>query len=214
MENQLRTNLPEMPDRIKALPVSEKGYPVPFFVKYIDGKPDFRVMDPEKMKRCVESNLCWCCGQPLGRHKAFVGGPLLAINLMSAEPPLHRDCAEFAVKACPFLLYPNSKRRGTDDVAEQTTELGGGNVLPENPGMTAVWITNSYAVQNFSMGAIFALGLPSEILWYSAGQPATKDDVIVAMHRSVQTAKKNPNIDKRQIDMTEQNLQRALAMYV
>jgi hypothetical protein len=27
-----------MPERIKALPLDDRGYPIPFFVAYVDGK--------------------------------------------------------------------------------------------------------------------------------------------------------------------------------
>ena len=40
--------LPPMPSRIAALPVDERGYPVPWFVAWIDGKPEFRCADPAK----------------------------------------------------------------------------------------------------------------------------------------------------------------------
>jgi hypothetical protein len=35
---------------------------------------------------------------------------------MSAEPPSHRECAEYAVRACPFLTRPLAVRneRGLD----------------------------------------------------------------------------------------------------
>ena len=33
------------------------------------------------------------------------------MNRTSAEPPSHRDCAEFAVKACPFLTQRELTRR-------------------------------------------------------------------------------------------------------
>ena len=40
----------EMPDRMRHLAVSAEGYPIPFFVPYFDGKPEFRGFDPDKMR--------------------------------------------------------------------------------------------------------------------------------------------------------------------
>jgi len=68
--NQSIWSIP-MPDRIKRLPISATGFPVPWFVAWIDGLPDFRVIGPDKMVQAVNRKLCWVCGQPLGVHKAF-----------------------------------------------------------------------------------------------------------------------------------------------
>ena len=55
-----------LPDRMKALPVDKRGYPVPKFVEWIDGEPDFRVVSPSHMARCFRHHRCWICGEPLG----------------------------------------------------------------------------------------------------------------------------------------------------
>ena len=51
-----------MPDRMKLLPIDDRGYPVPWFVDWIDGKPEFRAMDPTKWRRAVTEQRCWTCG--------------------------------------------------------------------------------------------------------------------------------------------------------
>ena len=70
-----------MPDRIRRLRISPTGFPVPFFVTWFkdgkpcadgDGEPDFRVIDPRKMKRCIDHHgICaghavprWVCINP------------------------------------------------------------------------------------------------------------------------------------------------------
>src|SRR5215831_17681946 len=68
-----------MPDRIKKLPISPQGYPVPWFVPWIgdDGKqsetglgtPDFRMMDSDKFKQALKHNRCWICGELMGVFK-------------------------------------------------------------------------------------------------------------------------------------------------
>src|SRR5437764_29347 len=102
----LHPNLPALPSRLKLLPVDERGFPVPWFVAWIDGKPDFRVVDQRKMAIAVSEKRCWVCGDFLGRYMAFVIGPMCAVNRVSSEPPSHRECAEFSVRACPFLTKP------------------------------------------------------------------------------------------------------------
>jgi len=79
------------------------GYPVPFFQMYIDGKPDFRVVDPEKTLRCIKESLCAICGVKLGEFCYFIGGDLCKDNHLFADPPMHEQCAEFASKICPFV---------------------------------------------------------------------------------------------------------------
>ena len=37
----------EMPSRFRHLPISDEGYPIPYFVPYYDGKPEFRGFDPD-----------------------------------------------------------------------------------------------------------------------------------------------------------------------
>ena len=76
-----------LPKRLRWAPISETGYPVPWFVDWIDGKPDFRVMDGRKYDRAIKHDLCWLCGQTLGRFKVFTAGPMCAVNRTSGEPP-------------------------------------------------------------------------------------------------------------------------------
>jgi len=59
--------LTALPTRMVHLPVDERGYPVPRFVEWIDGKPDFRVMNSQHYAACVNRNVCRICGEPLGR---------------------------------------------------------------------------------------------------------------------------------------------------
>jgi hypothetical protein len=70
-----------MPARFARLPVDERGYPVPKFVERIDGKPDFRCVDGRWLTKTVQQKPCWLCGEKLGRHFAFVVGPMCAIQL-------------------------------------------------------------------------------------------------------------------------------------
>ena len=60
------------------------------------------------------SSKCWLCGQTLGKHMTFPIGPMCAITRTTAEPPSHLACAEYAVKACPFLSQPRMRRNERD----------------------------------------------------------------------------------------------------
>jgi hypothetical protein len=83
------TRFPNAPPAIQALPLDRRGFPVPWFIKWFDGQPDFRVADREKMALAVRHGRCWICGKPMGRMKCFVIGPMCAVNRISSEPPSH-----------------------------------------------------------------------------------------------------------------------------
>lgn len=170
-----RDDLPELPARLRRLPLSAKGYPVPFFVAWIDGEPDFRIADPDKLKRCVRENRCWICGEPLGRYKAFVLGPMCTVNRIANEPPSHLDCARYAAQACPFLTRPRAQRR-TANLTEDRS-MPPGVAIMRNPGAVAVWITTSWELMRAPGGFLFQIGDPHAVYWYANGAPASLDDV-------------------------------------
>ena len=164
-----------LPDRMKALDVDRRGYPVPWFVAWIDGEPDFRVIGPGKIEMAHSLERCWVCGQPRGRFMAFVIGPMCSINRVSAEPPSHRDCAIYSAIHCPFLTVPKMHRR--ENRLPEATVNPAGEMIRRNPGVTMVWITRSYRVEAEGEGVLFRIGDPVEVLWYAEGRPATRHEV-------------------------------------
>jgi hypothetical protein len=165
---------------MKYLPISKQGYPTPWFVAEVNGERDFRVVDPEKMVMAVKRSLCWLCGQPLGVHKVFVLGPMCAVNRISAEPPLHMECADYSARACPFLSKPRM-RRNEADLPEKVHFSENG--IKRNPGATALWVTRSYKVIRNGKGVLFNVGEPERVLWFAEGKPATRAQI----EESIQT---------------------------
>jgi hypothetical protein len=174
----LRHGLPELPPRMRALPVDSRGYPVPYFVDWIDGMPDFRVMDSRKLAACVYYKRCWICGEPLGQYKAFVIGPMCAVNRVSAEPPSHIDCAKFAAQACPFLALPKAVRREAN-MPEETQVSG--IMLKRNPGVALVWVTRSFRTVLVDNGVLFDIGEPEQTFWYAEGRLASRAEVMASV---------------------------------
>src|SRR5262245_24259263 len=129
-----------LPPRMQRLPISAEGYPIPWFVATIDGKPDFRCYTTEKIRGAIKFKKCWLCGELLGKHMTFVIGPMCAVNRTSADPPAHHDCATYAAKACPFLTQPRM-RRHEKDLPEDRSVAGFG--LARNPGVALLWTTRS-----------------------------------------------------------------------
>ncbi len=168
----------DMPSRIAALPLSKLGFPIPYFAEEVNGERDFRVVSAVKMAHAVRNDLCWVCGERMGKFKAFVIGPMCGINRTISDPPSHRDCAIFSAKNCPFLSRPLAKRR-IDGLPEDATDAASFG-LKRNPGAVGVWITKSY--RPFRPGAgksgiLFRLGDPEEVLWFTNGHIATRDEV-------------------------------------
>lgn len=174
---ELRPGLPQLPDRIKKLPIDSRGYPIPWFVETLpDGRRDFRIASASKRIRAVKERLCWICGDKLGRHIAFLIGPMCAVNRNTSEPGSHRDCAIFAATACPFLTLPQAQYRRAN-LPEGCK--GQPHSLPGNPGACCLWITSEF--KPYKTGGpgdwLIRLGEPSEVLWYCEGKPATREQI-------------------------------------
>jgi len=172
---ELRAGLPPLPAKMAPLPIDERGYPVPYFVAWIDGKPDHRIADPRALKACIELGRCWICGQTLGRFKAYCVGPMCAITRTISEPPQHLECATFAATACPFLTRPQAKRRET--MLPEALKEPAGVMIKRNPGAVAVWVSLGFHVFDHTNGPLFDLGEPVQVLWFCEGRRATRAEV-------------------------------------
>lgn len=179
---ELRKNLPPLPDRMRTLPVDERGYPIPWFVDTNPetGKRDFRIADGEKRVRAVNHRLCWLCGEKVGRNIAFVIGPMCAVNRNTSEPGCHLACAEFVVQACPFLMLPAAQYR--------TASLPGAveqppHGLPGNPGACCIWITETYRPYRVEHSWLIRVGDPVAVSWWAEGKPATRQAILDSFER-------------------------------
>ena len=161
---------------MQSLPVDQRGYVVPWFVDYIDGKPEFRAMNREKWIKAVQFRLCWVCGERMGRYLAFVAGPMCGINRTTSEPPCHLECAQWSVRNCPFLANPEAMRRVDENVplfSENTAGIG----LSRNPGVTMLWTTRDYSVFDDGAGKpLICMGEPTSVEWYCRGKLATREE--------------------------------------
>lgn len=177
----MTTEQPALPTRMRTLPRDSAGRPVPWFVAWVDDKPDFRVIADGKIERALRYRLCWVCGHPItGATCAYVIGPMCAVNRISAEPPSHRDCAVYSAQACPFLSNPTKGRRLAnmpDGVVEAP-----GIAIKRNPGVALVWITRGKTrVIPEGRGVLFDIGLPVRCLWFAEGREATREEVMASI---------------------------------
>ncbi len=204
----MRSDLKPLPDHMKNLPIDDRGYPVPWFVDWIEGHhefcdsiqrgpelgqstkpcncggrmiPEFRAMDREKFVRALRGRLCWVCGGQLGVHYSFVAGPMCGINRTSAEPPSHLDCAQWSAINCPFLSNPRMVRREDDAMNNpMIREQSADFGLTRNPGVAMVYNTRSFeAFKNpRSRQVLITMGPPESVEWYAEGRTATREEVL------------------------------------
>ena len=172
-----RPELGVIPKRLRHLPI-DRGYPVPWFVEWSDGAPEFRAMSVEKFARAIKEKRCWVCGDILGRYLSFVVGPMCVINMTSAEPPCHHDCAVWSARHCPFLSRPHMARREDNEI---NTSHHGDASITRNPGCAAVLTTKVYklfkAPGASAIGWLIKMGRPERIEWFAEGRTATRAEV-------------------------------------
>lgn len=189
-------HLPDPPPRIARLPRTAVGYPVPWFVAWIDGVPDFRVVRVNGVLDAVRFRSCWFCGTPLGANAAFVIGPMCAINRVAPEPPSHRDCADYAARACPFLTTPGMRRRDTA-LPDDTTDPDG-IMIRRNPGVALVWVSRTWRIRQDLR--LFHVGDPVETRWYAEGRPATRAEVLASIDSGLPLLRNEAERDPRPAD--------------
>jgi hypothetical protein len=168
-----------MPASIARLPACPtRKVPVPWFVEWIEGKPEFRVMDGRKLGRAIRERLCWVCGEPLKHRVTFLIGPMCVINRVSAEPPSHPDCAVYSARACPFLSRPHMVRREGGLPEEATTT---GVMILRNPGVICLWTTRAPGAEVMPQpegGILLHLFPPTALDWYCEGRAARRGEVL------------------------------------
>ena len=148
-----RLNAP-IPKIMRTLRKDARGYPVPYIVM-IDksGLPQFTINDGVLVRECIRKKLCSICGKKLSALW-FVGGSRSFLHERGAflDPPLHLECAEYALVICPFLATRSfthsindaklDRKNLPDNLALVVPEFSG-PILPERFGLG---LTPSYEV--------------------------------------------------------------------
>ncbi len=108
-----------IPKELAHLKVDHRGYPIPFFVSYQNGVPEFRFLNITKQHFILENKLCGICGKKLNKDYSYViSGPKGYENKISSDSAMHRVCAEFSLQACPHLYLEKAERRTNDDLGK------------------------------------------------------------------------------------------------
>jgi hypothetical protein len=192
----LRPELVDLPDRMRTLPLDERGYLIAAFVDTVNGKRDFRFMSQTHWRRCIEERRCWVCSGTLGGYLAFVVGPMCSINRTTSEPPCHRDCAIWPARFCPFLSRPRMVRREDESTRAGTENVAGCPIL-RNPGVVLVWITRNYKIFRDHKGApLIEIGEPIETLWFRMGRAAMLDEIEESIATGLPALEELANLEK------------------
>jgi hypothetical protein len=158
----------DIPPRVASMARDARGYPIPFFAaRDGSGAPDFRIMDNEKWVRATRLRCCGICGEHLGSRVAFVGGPLSMQSRFFRDLPMHRDCAVYAVRVCPFIAAPSF---GYAKAVPQGADVSA-NVSDERPERFGLAITKGFAVRRLN-GELVIQAQPFEsVQWWLHGGP-------------------------------------------
>jgi hypothetical protein len=135
-----------LPESMSGLPRDRRGYPIPWIVlRDRTGRPHFTINDSRKVKECGKFGLCGICGKPLGKHNPknphkgawFVGGPASFYMDRGAflDPPMHRECATYALTVCPYIANPSYGKR-IDDATLKAEHVPEGTAIIAHDGHT------------------------------------------------------------------------------
>lgn len=183
--NATQCRFENIPTRMRGRPIDHRGFPVPWFVteKTENGLWDFVRIRGERVAEAVRQNRCWVTGEKLGRHAAFVIGPMCVINRVAADPPVIPEIAEWSAQVCPFLSRPMAKRPNQDEGQGATP----GVMVMGNPGICAVWVTQNHS---FNRHRLFDIGTPISISWWREGRHATTDEISIGFEAGVERLRK------------------------
>jgi hypothetical protein len=163
-----------IPRRLGGRPRDKRGLPIPWGVVILpDGTPDFRVSDGERWLRCIRERLCPLCGLPIKRSLWFVGGPSCMEHRLFQDPGMHRDCAEFALRVCPFMAQPKAH---FSDLERRPPPPGYASV--ETPGISVEKPDRFVLAATTKCEIVRLNGMPfiqasawSHVFWWKDGAP-------------------------------------------
>lgn len=121
-----------VPKSMRTLERDARGYPIPWIVlRDKTGAPQFTINESRLVSDCLTKRLCAICGKRISGGFWFVGGSRAFLHERGAflDPPTHMECAEYALRVCPFL----AARRYDGRIDDHKLKPGG---LPN--GMTLV----------------------------------------------------------------------------
>ncbi len=142
----------ELPKIMRTMERDARGFPIPFIVmRDKTGFAHFNINDSRRVETALAKRLCSICGKRLEKLVWFVGGTLCFTSDRAAflDPPMHQECAEFALAVCPFLAAP----RYTRSIGQRRVNR---ELMPGNMALNNVAYNGPMRPEWFAMGGCFA----------------------------------------------------------
>lgn len=158
------------PPAVAALPKDARGYPIPVFAKIMpDGTPDFTVLNERGWFDNVIKKRCAICGTKMSGLFALVGGPGSMESRIFVDGPMHKDCAEYALKACPFLAAPKFQYMRTHPEVKGVKITVNPEMSTERPEKFGLGITSGYVLQRHGQGVVVSAARWVSKTWWKNG---------------------------------------------
>lgn len=192
-----------MSSLLENLPKDRRGFPIPWFVseKKENGEPDFVKIHPLKAYLAVLERRCWICGGLFGnrRNVTFVCGPLSVATRHVSEPPMHLECARFAVKTCPFMLHPNYRRSWTT-----MSDMMPGLAVDRNPAVSLLCTVSHFRVKMENTGPLYTLPAVMRLEAWREGRAATRDEYLTSLEEGRELVKAKGGAEKIPLKVLEE----------
>lgn len=156
----------EIPKRLKKRPMF-RGVPIPFtaFIKP-DGMPDFKVTNQQTWKVCVETKRCGLCGEKLLKgENYFIGGERSMASGVFYDPPMHKECAEYAFKVCPFLACQKGYSKAPPKQYEGTLSVIDPNMPTQRPSKMGILSAKKWHMINMNGNVYFQADEIQSVEW-------------------------------------------------
>ena len=140
---------------------------------------------------CLSQNLCWVCGENLGKKKTLIGGPMSLFNRMWGDLPCHPDCSDFSAKYCPHMSM-GAKYRTNDKPMTMIEHQG---MIQQNP--TAYCQVTCERIVAFQRGPTVLVapsGNSFDIQWWCKGEKITSNEACDIWTPDPQMVKEAPKI--------------------
>lgn len=155
-----------IPDRLAHLERDERGFPIFWAATNPDvpGDYSFRGIYAKRAFQSANDGLCQLCGTELAYWICFAGGPMSISNRVFSEPPMHRDCLEYAFAVCPFLLRGGWDRTKQKDLAAAVA-IADPNGTLDKPDRWGIYVTRSYQFRVERGSILFRVAPAKQIIW-------------------------------------------------
>lgn len=162
----------EEPERIKRLP-HYKGLPVTYTTLVVDGVPNFKAVDNDKVWEVKKNGKCSVCGEPLDYWIAFMTSEKEANSRYVFDNPNHEECLRYSFNICPWLYYSKATYSDINKLNENMKDGGivyyhshpDRNQSLDRPSKLGIYITRDYKNVMHQGYRVCKVGKAQKIEW-------------------------------------------------